>query len=498
MGRTTTSASRNVRRPAVRKAAGLWPRSLLPGLIALGAVACDGSAIDLPEPPPVADLRFQSRPCTERGEGPGLTTTCGIVALPERYEDPGGGNVVIRVAMMAGGPAAAEQPPVVLLDGPAGGSGIASAIYQAAWAVERPLQKLLANHNVLAIDLRGTGASEPRLACEGLRLEPLSPPPADRFEFTGSPITRCVQALGEQGVTLAAYGTRTAAVDVAQVVRALGFKRFHLVGSGYGARVALELLRVAPGGVEAVVLDSLTPPDVDALLEEGASFEAALNAVYALCAADPACQAVAPELPTALPTVVRRLAASPVDLSTHGGLVTLNGRSFLQAVQSTLRDGGSPDVLIRQLERARVGDYGYFAAVLGSPRQASSLPVNLTVMCAEQMAFTSPEAIEMRAAAQAAPFADALLARYYAVACPLWPVGRSSTQLREPVSSPLPTLLLHGRLDPVTPGYWMRTAQRTLGGGRTLELPQEGHAVLRRPCGATLAAKFLQQPRMPL
>jgi pimeloyl-ACP methyl ester carboxylesterase len=471
---------------------------LLGALLATGAAACDGSAANPPEPPTIADLQFQQRPCTEREQAPGLTTTCGVVILPERYEDLEGGSVSIRVTMIVGGPASAGKPPVVLLDGALGASGIAVGIYQAAWAIERPLQALLANHNVLTIDLRGTGASEPRLACDGLRLEPLSPPPADPAEFASGTVTRCVSSLSEQGITLAAYGTRTAAIDVAQVVRALGLKRFHLVGSSYGARVALEMLRVAPGGVETVVLDSLTPPDVDALLEEASSFEAALNGVYALCAANAECNARAPELPTALLTVAQRLAGSPVTLSTHGGVVTLNGRSFLQAVHSTLRDGGGPDLLTRHLENARAGDYGFFAAVLGSPRQGSGLPVNLSVVCSEQMAFTSPEAIEIRAAVQSAPFADALLARYYAEACPLWPVGRSSPQLREPVSSPLPTLLLNGRLDPVTPSYWTKNALRTLGGARVLELPQEGHAVLRRTCGAKLTAKFLLEPRAML
>jgi pimeloyl-ACP methyl ester carboxylesterase len=77
-------------------------------------------------------------------------------------------------------------------------------------------------------------------------------------------------------------------------------------------------------------------------------------------------------------------------------------------------------------------------------------------------------------------------------------VTRSSPRLREPVASQLPVLLMSGRLDPVSPARWTRIALRTLGAARILEMPDEGHGVIRRSCGAKLAAQFLAQPQAKL
>ena len=136
-----------------------------------------------------------------------------------------------------------------------------------------------------------------------------------------------------------AYGTEAAADDVEAVRQALQLGSYDLVGSAHGARVALEVMRRHPQAVRAVVLDSLTPPDVDALAEEGPSLERALARAFGECAAIPDCQTRYPDPAAALAEVVARLQADPVEASSHGGSVTLDGRTFVQAVASLLRDG---------------------------------------------------------------------------------------------------------------------------------------------------------------
>jgi pimeloyl-ACP methyl ester carboxylesterase len=489
-----------------------WP---VLGMLCAG-LACDGSAARPPRAAGDAGAEagdgagsagndagttgaFMPASCTSSESAPGVTVSCGFVQVPERHEDPSLGTIKVRVAILAGqGPALADDP-IVYLDGGAGGSSVAGALYYAGWAVDRPLKTLLSRRRIIAVDLRGAGGSIPNLGCEAAGIEPLGPDSeGGQLAAAVGECRRSLMGTGA-GANLGAYGTQAAAADVAAVAVALGLRRYDLVGSSYGARVALELLRgPAAANVRAVVLDSLSAPGNDVLAQEGANLARALEAVVAGCEARAECQARAPALRTAVPEIVGRLGRDPQDVSTHGGTVTLDDRSFLQALAMSLREGDTEDLLPTRLQEARTGDLGFFAAVLGSPRGRGSLGAHLGVMCAEHMAFTSPELIEKAAATVMPPLASALYARYYALVCPVWAVPPAPPALRAAVSSAVPALLLAGGFDPVTSAASAREAAATLAAARVIELPLHGHAVIHRTCGAILAGRFLENPTAAL
>jgi pimeloyl-ACP methyl ester carboxylesterase len=62
------------------------------------------------------------------------------------------------------------------------------------------------------------------------------------------------------------------------------------------------------------------------------------------------------------------------------------------------------------------------------------------------------------------------------------------------VSSGLPVLLLVGERDPISPPSYARKAAATLGKAHVLELPRQGRQLLHLPCGASAAARFLDDP----
>jgi pimeloyl-ACP methyl ester carboxylesterase len=440
---------------------------------------------------------FVSAPCQDREQANGITASCGYVTVPEREDDPAGGTIKIRVARIHGKFATGAGDPIVYLDGGPGGSSIANAVYYGAWAIDSGLKVLLAERDLIAIDLRGTGGSTPALTCDGVAIAALGPEEPRNDEFAPTLITACRKALAAAGATLSAYGTSAAARDVTRVIGALALPRFDLMGVSHGARVALEVLRRPPAGLHAVVLDSLIPPDADVLPEEGRALARAYDLAMADCEGDPVCLAEAPDPRGALPEIVARLDATPMDVSTHGGSVTLTGRSFVEAVRGSLRDGDRKGRLARQLHAARGGEYGFFAAVLGSPRGQGSVGAALGVACAEQMAVTSAAAIETAAAAVPAPLAAGLVGRFYALACPLWDVPAAPPALRTPVSSAVPVLLLAGHLDPWVPPDWSRQAARTLSAAHVMEVPEAGHAVIHGICAASNTLRFLTDLSAP-
>jgi pimeloyl-ACP methyl ester carboxylesterase len=65
----------------------------------------------------------------------------------------------------------------------------------------------------------------------------------------------------------------------------------------------------------------------------------------------------------------------------------------------------------------------------------------------------------------------------------------------EPVVSDIPTLLVAGRFDPVTPAGWAMDAARHLGNSQLLVFGGSGHGVLPgSACAASQVERFLDQP----
>jgi len=75
---------------------------------------------------------------------------------------------------------------------------------------------------------------------------------------------------------------------------AQGYSAINLVGASYGTRVGLEYQRQFPDSVRRMVLDGVTPPEMQ--LPSG-DVQTALDGVFADCAKNPACEKPIPAYP---------------------------------------------------------------------------------------------------------------------------------------------------------------------------------------------------------
>ena len=75
--------------------------------------------------------------------------------------------------------------------------------------------------------------------------------------------------------------------------------------------------------------------------------------------------------------------------------------------------------------------------------------------------------------------------------CKLWPRGPVDADLHSPLTSDIPTLLLSGEADPVTPPADAERAARGLKRHRHLILSGEGHGQVATGCVPKLMAQFL-------
>ena len=142
------------------------------------------------------------------------------------------------------------------------------------------------NRDLILLDQRGTGYSEPTLDC----------PEFAEVDEQENPGALCYDRLTEEGINLAAYNTQENAADVADLRVALGIEEWDLLGISYGTRLALEVMRRHPEGVHAVILDSPFPPNADTPVDEVYSFIDALTELFADCERGDYCRENYPDL----------------------------------------------------------------------------------------------------------------------------------------------------------------------------------------------------------
>jgi hypothetical protein len=75
----------------------------------------------------------------------------------------------------------------------------------------------------------------------------------------------------------------------------------------------------------------------------------------------------------------------------------------------------------------------------------------------------------------------------------MWPRGEIEPSYYEPVVSDVPTLVLSGEVDPITPPGWGESVARHLTAATHITMPATGHGVIGTPCGATLIRDFIDR-----
>ncbi len=203
-----------------------------------------------------------------------LDAECGLLTVPENRKRPmvEGNTVVLPVAILkATGPNPAPDP-VLMLNGGPGSGGLEyflGGTFGGPPTTPGYITALLEDRDVILYDQRGTGRAEPSLFCPdelpvlyeifGAAADPVY----EKQVLLADMAVDCVAGLRASGVDLDQYDTPTLAKDVKDLRAALGIRKWNVYGHSYGGQLALELLRVQPGGLRSVVLDAPARPDVD-------------------------------------------------------------------------------------------------------------------------------------------------------------------------------------------------------------------------------------------
>jgi len=360
----------------------------------------------------------------------------------------------------------------------------------------------LGNRDLIVFDQRGVGEARPALTCPELAETRDDPLNTDVYLAATS---ACYARLRRDGHDLDAYSTLATADDVEELRRQLGIVKWNLWGASYGSRVALLLMERHPGGLRSVMLESVLPRDAFEEDDGGLSLGATFEKTFAACRDDAACSAAYPHLRERFVEVLERLKQAPVDvvLPARDDMpeqrVKLDALLLLNAIHSELYSFTAVEDLPLLIERVWRRDYDALHPALQMLDDMLFGPaadgMMYSVLCAESglPSRTLPERVArlypyLRDYAENAVAGDP---------CLVWKMRPRID--RRPVTSDVPTLLLAGKFDHVTPPEWAEQAARTLRNGYLFVIPVASHDASDSRCGTALATRFLNDPsRKPL
>jgi pimeloyl-ACP methyl ester carboxylesterase len=128
---------------------------------------------------------------------------------------------------------------------------------------------------------------------------------------------------------------------------------------------------------------------------------------------------------------------------------------------------------------------------------SGALGMQMAVQCSEELPFNAPEdayAAAQNVQPQIAAFYPPSVQPLFAV-CKEWMTAPPDPRENLPVSSDLPTLVLAGEQDPITPPDWGRMVATDLSNSYFREFPGNGHWVTRSSqCALQMALAFWQNP----
>jgi pimeloyl-ACP methyl ester carboxylesterase len=467
-----------------------WARWL--GLGALAALALAGCTRPPTGSDGSADARGLERkmalkPC--RLDGVAAQTLCGTLEVFEDRQAKQGRKLPLRVVVV---PALASQPKEDPLFFLAGGPGQAASRTRILPALER----IRRQRDIVFVDQRGTGDSHP-LDCEALNPSRVSL--AARFEDRedADVIPQCRKGWDADERL---YTTSIAMDDLDDVRAALGYAKVNLWGVSYGTRAALVYMRQHPEHVRTAILDGVAPMGQYLPLYAARDGQRALDLLLEACVKDTVCATAYPDLRARTEALLARLSAEPAKVRVKHPRTgvpedfVLTRRVFLSELFSLLYSPDVASLVPLMLDRATKEDWTPFVALaLGltdEVARTTSRGLFMAVVCAEDAPFFTAEDAEREAKGT---WFGSRMALDVKKACEQWPKSQVPPSFREPVTSDIPTLLLSGELDPVTPPAWGEEAKRTLSKSLHVVVPGLGHNTVGADCARTLMAEVLAQ-----
>jgi pimeloyl-ACP methyl ester carboxylesterase len=408
----------------------------------------------------------------------------GYLAVPQDHAEPDGPQIRIAVALLPARGANRVPDPVVSIAGGPGLPAIALHMHLRRHG-PHPLDAYRERRDLIVIDVRGHGFSEPTMCRDLHGGEPMTEPSAAAERVWLGKLEACRARLQSEGARLETLSSAQAAQDLELLRRALGAPQLNLVGLSYGTRIAAEAVRQVPSSIRAVYYSAPVPAGRVGDVEWGEIADEVVGALFRRCASQPACHAAYPRLAADYDSVLVRLRRVPFAVPVPRSDAAPDGRvlvdeklmqeGFAQILLNRQLAAGAP-LLIHTLAEEGMAPLGSMAAQLMSAIGDTDVDPGtfLSFWCNDgRVSRASSELLQER--------------------CRVW-LGESwRGDPAEPVRSDVPALIETGEFDPRTPPSHARFLAAGMPRAHVVIMPWYGH---ERPpdCSFRITRAFFDAP----
>ena len=430
--------------------------------------------------------------------------TCGTAIVPEDRKNSGGRQIRLPVVQLI--PDKERHEPVVFLSGgPGQTSGIDTDDNIIDWWQFVDDQIWLRGRRLVLFDQRGVGRSIPNLDCSqdydrragSKRMDH----PSNVFDYDKEKLLEvmaCKNRLKNNGTDLSEYNTENIASDVDDIRRFLKIERWVIYGISYGTELGLALMEKYPTSIAQSILDSVLPPRINYISMDEANLTRSIDLLDKACKETKSCNHDGQSLKETILRIVEQLDSSPILIRLDGNEDTdysiLDGSDFIDLLFDMFYDRESIFRIPLFVRQTYAQDYRYLAEAIKESDESENGShfadgMGYSVVCAESD-LSKPIQAAIPSLTKWASGGE------YQVVCPRWfdrqsAPNRSSGQRSTLID--VPTLMLSGEFDPITPPSWAKSQSKMMRHAKTYVFKGVGHDVLdSAPCSSFIIAQFLQ------
>ncbi|WP_027330864.1 alpha/beta hydrolase [Marinimicrobium agarilyticum] len=498
----------------------VWFLSLGAGALLLVAVAIAGTEAGwwfssppddpvLAEQPDPSGYQWRERACDFEADWR-TDVLCGDLLTPLYVTPEGPRRFRLPVAVLKSDARQRREDPIIYLPGGPGGSAELTEEgieFWQSWQLYTQSQR-----DLILIDRRGVGKSDPALTCpeydrysEAILSEAISEQQENRE--AGDILQRCFEQLEASGTFRSdQFGTIVSARDLAALMGFLPYEKYNLVGVSYGTRLALatadlDTVRQA-GWVRSLVLDSVYPPDQGGLISWPGVVTHSVERFLAWCEGRAGCAESVADLDALLAEALESLAQEPMYLSIpswsrdESRSVAVDDRRLFTAMFGAIYDRYRWPDIVEGLRGAVERDAEKLKPLIEVfINQALDGSFSyLTFMAVDCLDHTLGTEAEYVAQLAQYPQYRQYLGRWDSHVCRWLGTAEKPLPTLEPL--PIPTLIMAGEQDPVTPAQWARDLAQSWPSAQLYVADNIGHSVLwSDTCAESSLGAFLDNPK---
>ena len=424
----------------------------------------------------------------------------GFLTVPEEWEETNGKKIKLAVAILKNTSKSKNTNPVVMIDG-GPGAGSIEGIW---WWLNHPLRE---KSDIILVDARGTGFSEPRLCTdlgnEFLKILAKNQSTKKDEEEKVLATMVCKQQLIAKGINVNAYHSENIAKDLHAIKEHLKYKSWNVYGVSYGTYVAQVYANDFPNDVKSLILDSPISDISEYYTYNTSNYISSLNKVFKACENDPNCNAEYPNLENIYYKVIEELTKRPitvkVDKSTiEEGTFTYNTEDYKVAIHQALYDKRLIEVLPLLIYQFNNRNEDALSALVAAFSGALGLDYGMyyCVSCNETIPNNSIQ--EYNRDSSKYPKLKGGLSFYnsdFAV-CEKWNNQKKNDSIKEDSVSKInvPTLIFTGEFDPITPSKNGDYLTAQIENSYLIKATSYGHASSFTRKGFKITNKFINAP----